>query len=170
MEFRIVPCVTLAASWPWQLAEDVGDESAGWVRAIPRDWPSSRFGRNTMNESRQGGGHSAADAALGFYYQAFFALLTLLGQNTDNAAVGIEQLDDVELKADGHTLFYQLKHSMASDPPAISLKSVSLWRTMKAWIDILSTVALSETTFHLVAVSGISSDSPLNALSDSDAD
>lgn len=123
-----------------------------------------------MDDSRQGGGHSAEAAALGFYYQAFFALLTLLGQNTDNAAVGIEQLDDVELKADGHTLLYQLKHSMASDPPAISLKSRSLWRTMKVWIDILSTVTLSETTFHLVVVSGISSDSPLDALSDPDAD
>jgi hypothetical protein len=123
-----------------------------------------------MNDSQQGGGHSAEAAALGFYYQAFFALLTLLGQNTDNAAVGIEQLDDVELKADGHTLLYQLKHSMSSDPPAISLKSRSLWRTMKVWIDILSTVTLSETTFHLVVVSGISTDSPLNALSDPDAD
>jgi hypothetical protein len=131
---------------------------------------SSRFGRNTMNDSRQGGSHSAEAAALGFYYQAFFALLTLLGQNTDNAAVGIEQLDDVELKADGHRLLYQLKHSLGLEPPAISLKSRSLWRTVKAWIDILPTVTLSETTFHLVAVGGISSDSPLKVLSDSDAD
>jgi hypothetical protein len=123
-----------------------------------------------MDESQQGGTHSAEAAALGFYYQAFFALLTLLGQSTDNAAVGIERLDDVELKADGHTLLYQLKHSMASEPPAISLKSRSLWRTVKVWIDVLSTVTLSETTFHLVAVGGISSDSPLKVLSDSDAD
>ncbi|MBZ5490913.1 MAG: hypothetical protein LAO76_08280 [Acidobacteriia bacterium] len=123
-----------------------------------------------MDDSRQGGGHSAAAAALGFYYQAFFALLTLLGQNTDNAAVAIEQLDDVELKADGHTLLYQLKHSMISEPPAISVKSKSLWRTMKAWIDILPAVTLSETTFHLVAVGSISPDSSLNALRDSDAD
>jgi hypothetical protein len=125
---------------------------------------------NNMNDSRQGGSHSAEAAALGFYYQAFYALLTLLGQNTDNAVVGIEQLDDVELKADGQTLLYQLKHSLALEPPAISLKARSLWRTMKAWIDILPTVTLSETTFHLVAVGGISSDSPLNALHDSDAD
>lgn len=123
-----------------------------------------------MDESQQGGTHSAEAAALGFYYQAFFALLTLLGQSTDNAAVGIERLDDVELKADGHTLLYQLKHSMASEPPAISLKSRSLWRTVKVWIDVLSTVTLSETTFHLVAVGGVSSDSPLKVLSDSDAD
>ena len=123
-----------------------------------------------MNHSRQGKGHSAEAAALGFYYQAFFALLTLLGQDTDNASVAIEQLDDVELKTNGHTLLYQLKHSMAPDPPVITLKSRSLWRTMKAWIDILPTVTLSEATFHLVAGCGISSDSPLNVLSDSDTD
>jgi hypothetical protein len=123
-----------------------------------------------MDESQQGGAHSAEAAALGFYYQAFFALLTLLGQSTDNAAVGVERLDDVELKADGHTLLYQLKHSIALEPPAISLKSRSLWRTVKVWIEALSTVTLSETTFHLVAVGGISTDSPLNVLSDPDAD
>jgi hypothetical protein len=123
-----------------------------------------------MDEGQQGGAHSAEAAALGFYYQAFFALLTLMGQSTDNAAVGIERLDDVELKADGHTLLYQLKHSIASEPPTISLKSRSLWRTLKVWIDILSMVTLSETTLHLVAVGGIASDSPLNVLRDPDAD
>ena len=123
-----------------------------------------------MDDSPQVGAHSAEAAALGYYYQAFFALLTLLEQNTDNAAVGIEQLDDVELKADGHTLLYQLKHSIAAEPPAISLKSRSLWRTMNVWIDVLPTIALSETTFHLVAVGGISGESPLSVLSDSEAD
>ncbi len=123
-----------------------------------------------MDESQQGGTHSDEAAALGFYYQAFFALLTLMGQSTDNAAVGIERLDDVELKADGHTLLYQLKHSIAAEPPTSSLKSRPLWRTLKVWSDILSMVTLSETTFHLVAVGGIASNSPLNVLSDPDGD
>jgi hypothetical protein len=108
--------------------------------------------------------HSAEAAALGFYYQAFFALLTLIAQETDNAAVGIEQLDDVELKVDGHSLLYQLKHSISSAPPPITLKSKALWKTVKVWADILPTLTLSETTFHLVTVAELKLDSPLLAL------
>ncbi len=93
--------------------------------------------------------HSAEAAALGFYYQAFFALLTLMAQETDNAAVRIEQLDDVDLKVDGHNLLYQLKHSISYAPPPITLKSKALWHTVKVWIDILPTLTLSETTLHL---------------------
>ncbi len=47
--------------------------------------------------------HSAEDAALGFYYQAYFAFLTLLRQTSDSAAVGLERLDDVELSRPGRT-------------------------------------------------------------------
>jgi hypothetical protein len=111
-------------------------------------------------------GHSAEAAALGFYYQAFFALLTLLGQETDNAAVGIEQLDDVDLKVDGHSLLFQLKHSISDAPPPISLKSKALWKTVKVWVDILPELTLSETTLHLVTVAELGPDSPLKALTD----
>ncbi len=108
--------------------------------------------------------HSAEAAALGFYYQAFFALLTLMSQDTDNAAVGVEQLDDVELNVDGHSLLYQLKHSISSAPPPITIKSRALWKTMKAWIDVLPALSLSETTFHLVTVAQLGPDDPLCAL------
>src|SRR5690606_27709728 len=91
-------------------------------------------------------------------------------QNTDDAAVGIEQLDDVDLKADGHTLLYQLKHSIRVAPPPITLKSRALWRTVKVWVDILPAVTLSETMLHLVAVGSIPSDSPLKALTAPDTD
>jgi hypothetical protein len=112
----------------------------------------------------QGVTHSAAAAALGFYYQAFFALLTLLTQETDDAAIGIEQLDDVDLKVDGHNLLYQLKHSISSTPPPITLKSKALWKTVKVWVDILPALNLSETTLHLVTVAKLAPDSPLVAL------
>ncbi|WP_256347467.1 hypothetical protein [Pseudomonas sp. IPO3774] len=59
--------------------------------------------------------HEATAAALGFYYQSQFALLTLLSQSSDDAehhaAVAVERLDDVELRANEQTLLYQLKHS-----------------------------------------------------------
>ncbi|WP_437277193.1 ABC-three component system protein [Sorangium sp. So ce375] len=114
--------------------------------------------------------HSAEAAALGFYYQSFFALLTLLERSTDDAAIAIEQLDDVELKADGQTLLFQLKHSIRPTPPPITLKSRALWRTMKVWIDALPGLTLSETTFHLVAVAGIPRGSPFTALTSLAAD
>lgn len=108
--------------------------------------------------------HSAEAAALGFYYQTFFALHTLLAVETDNAAVGVEQADDVELKTDGQTLLFQLKHSIRAVPPPVTLKSRALWRSMKVWIDALPGLTLSETTFHLVAVAGIPSGDALAVL------
>lgn len=53
--------------------------------------------------------HAAGGVWQGFYYQAFYALLLLLQQDSDDAAVGVEQLDDVELKVDGYTLLHQLE-------------------------------------------------------------
>jgi hypothetical protein len=114
--------------------------------------------------------HSAEGSALGFWYQAHFALLTLVTLTTDEAAIGIEQLDDVELKADGKTLLYQLKHSVSANPPPITIKSRSLWRTVKVWIDALPRLTLAETTLHLIAVGAIPSESPLWALTDQSAD
>lgn len=114
--------------------------------------------------------HSAEGAALGFWYQSLYALLTLLGMTTDEAAIGLEQLDDIQLKADGQTLLYQLKHSISQCPPPIGVKSKSLWRTVKAWIDVLPSLTLSETTLHLVTVGGIVAGDPLEVVTDIDAD
>lgn len=129
------------------------------------DWCDYGMNRNEMNST-----HSAEASALGFWYQALYALRTLVMLTTDDAAVGIEQLDDIELTADGRTLLYQLKHSISADPPSISIKSRSLWRTMKVWIDALPGISLDQTTFHLVAVGGIGADSPLLALTEDATD
>jgi hypothetical protein len=123
-----------------------------------------------MTKTQPDEAHSAEAAALGFYYQGFFALLTLMREETDNAAVGIEQLDDVELKVNGHNLLFQLKHSVSTAPPPITLKSKALWRTIKVWVDILPALTLSETTLHLVTVAKLGPDSPLIALTDPDAE
>jgi hypothetical protein len=117
-----------------------------------------------MSGGQQSVVHTAEDAALGFWYQALYALLTLVAQTTDDAAVGIEQLDDVELKADGQTLLYQLKHSMGEVPPPITIKSRSVWRTIKVWADVLPSLALAETRLHLVTVGGISAGDALGVL------
>ena len=121
-------------------------------------------------KANKGSGHSAEAAALGFYYQAFFALLTLLNQDTDYAAVGVEQLDDVELRAEGRALLFQLKHSMSAAPPPVTLKSRALWRTFKIWIDAIPLLTLAETSFHLVTVAGLDDGGPLAALLSPDAE
>jgi hypothetical protein len=105
-----------------------------------------------MEEGKEGVTHAAEAAMLGFYYQAFFALETLVAQSADDAAVAVERLDDLELNADGHALLYQLKHSISGTPPPITLKGRALWRTVKVWADILPTLTLADTTLHLVAV------------------
>ena len=110
--------------------------------------------------------HSAEASALGFFYQSLYALDTLLNLSTDNAAISIETLDDIQLDENGQNLLYQLKHSIKSNPPALTIKSKSLWKTIKAWVDILPKISLSETKFHLVVVSGISKTDPLNVLID----
>lgn len=110
------------------------------------------------------GSHAAAPAALGFYYQSFFALKTLVGLTGDDGAVAIESADDVELKDNGERLLFQLKHSLKSSPTAMTINSTGLWRTLKAWIDILPRLTLSETQFHLVTVAPIAKGSILGTL------
>jgi hypothetical protein len=123
-----------------------------------------------MKDGRQFDLHSAEAAALGFYYQAFFALEILVAQSADDAAVAVERLDDVELNADGRTLLYQLKHSISATPPPITIKARALWRTLKVWVDLLPILTLADTTLHLVAVGEIPKNSPLRALISHDTD
>lgn len=115
-------------------------------------------------------GHAAAPSALGFYYQSFFALRALISLTGDGGAVAVERADDVELKDNGQLLLFQLKHSMKDAPSAITVSSRALWRTLKAWIDILPGISLPETLFHLVTVGPISNGDTLNALKSEDGD
>jgi hypothetical protein len=117
-----------------------------------------------MSNFSQSGAHSAEASALGFYYQALFALLMLFQQNTDRAAVSVEQLDDVRLTTDGEELLFQLKHSFSETPTPISLKSRAFWKTIKAWIDILDEISLPETTLHLITVASVPQDDLLQSL------
>lgn len=123
-----------------------------------------------MDENPLSSTHAAEGSALGFLYQSFYALRTLVLLTTDDAAVSVERLDDIELKADSQTLLFQLKHSISAKPPAITLKSRSLWRTMKVWIDALATLTLAETKLHLVAVGAIPAESLLMVLIDDEAE
>lgn len=114
--------------------------------------------------------HAAEAAALGFYYQSLYALRAVLLAPHDDTAVCLERLDDVEILANGQPLLVQLKHSMSQAPAPISLSSRALWKTLKAWIDVLPKVALSETRFQLVTVAQLGAGSALDALMDDTQD
>lgn len=108
--------------------------------------------------------HDATASALGFRYQERYALLQLLETKDDEAAVAVEALDDVHLKANGVDLLEQLKHSLAPNLKPLSLKSVNLWSTLRIWCELLPTVDLESTRFALVAVAPIADTSPLCCL------
>lgn len=112
------------------------------------------------------GGHSAVNAALGFYYQSLYGLLSIIRASHDDAAVCLERLDDVEILTNGQSLLSQLKHSLSKKPAAVTLSSVALWKTLKAWIDVLPAVSLNDTRFQLVTVAPLPSGSPLEVLLD----
>lgn len=112
------------------------------------------------------GSHSAVSAALGFYYQSLYALLSILRAHHDDAAVCLERLDDVEIITNGQSLLTQLKHSLSKKPASVTLSSVALWKTLKAWIDVLPSVNLNDTRFQLVTVAPLSQGNPLEVLLD----
>ncbi len=110
--------------------------------------------------------HSADASALGFLYQAQYALLRLWNEASFEAVIYLETLDDVVLEANGETILEQLKHSLSTKPDAITIASVNVWKTLKAWIDVLPNLDLSKTSLHLVTVADISPTSPLKVLLD----
>lgn len=115
------------------------------------------------------GAHSAAAAAMGFYYQSLYGLLCIVNATDDDAAVCLERLDDVELQLNGQTLLNQLKHSLSKKPKPVTISSVSLWKTLKAWIDVLPKVSLDDTKFQLVTVAPLPAGSALEPLLDESA-
>ncbi|MDR5785378.1 hypothetical protein P9281_02255 [Caballeronia sp. LP003] len=114
--------------------------------------------------------HSADDAALGFLYQAQYALLRLWSETVDDAVIYLETLDDVTLESNGETVLEQLKHSLSTKPTNLTLTSVSVWKTFKAWIDVLPELDLSKTVLNLVTVADISPTCKLIDLLDDSAD
>lgn len=88
----------------------------------------------------------------------------------DEAVVLIETLDDVVLVASGQTLLDQLKHSLANPPSPITIKSVSLWKTLRAWIDVLPDVDITRTKFNLITVADVQEGSVLETLLEENSD
>lgn len=78
------------------------------------------------------GDQSAADAALGYYYQGAYALIVLLDAD-DTSKVSLETSDDITLGGSGPPTLLQLKHSMGKPPP-LTCANVGFWKAIGNWI------------------------------------
>lgn len=107
--------------------------------------------------------HQAVGPALGYYYQAIYALITLFDSKNPGAYVSIETFDDVFLSDGSKKELHQLKHSI-NDDTIISIKSDKLWRTLKVWCDYLGTNNAADGIFTLSTVATLDSGSELKVL------
>ena len=107
--------------------------------------------------------HQAIGPALGYYYQAIYALIELFNSDKNNSFVSIETWDDV-YHEDGTTKnLIQLKHSIDKNSK-ISIKSPELWKTIKVWCDYLLTNDIEDGIFTLSTVASLDKESLLNKL------
>jgi len=106
--------------------------------------------------------HSARGPALGYYYQAIFALISLFDSQNDNAFVSIETLDDVYHEDGVQKNLIQLKHKTTHKK--ISIKDDDLWKTLKVWCDFILINDPQDGIFTLSTVASIKDDDPLNVL------
>ncbi|WP_322405517.1 ABC-three component system protein [Massilia luteola] len=113
--------------------------------------------------------HSAVGPALGYYYQAVYALRLLLLQDVPDACISIESWDDVVLEKGTARQLYQLKHTIDLSK-TIGIKSASVWRTLTVWLDYASAQDSTNTCYFLATVATLQSGSPLECLRDPNAD
>lgn len=95
--------------------------------------------------------HSAPGSAAGFIYQ-FERALKHLAFSENGAIVGIETMDDVEIRNEnGKIVFEQDKHSIGPANP-ITNRSRALWKSLKIWTKELADNAIDveRAQFHLV--------------------
>jgi len=113
--------------------------------------------------------HGAIGPALGYYYQAIYALIQLFSSKNNDAYVSIETLDDV-YHEDGMTKnLIQLKHSIQQNTK-ISIKSTQLWKTIKVWCDHIETNGTNGGIFTLSTVASVDDDSILKLLKEAGND
>jgi len=95
--------------------------------------------------------HQASAQMLGYLYQVRCALDLLLSDSNEQLSICIEKFDDVAFSNDGDSVsaLIQTKHHI-NGYGDLSDRSVDLWRTIKVWIDHVSTHGLKNTQFVIV--------------------
>jgi hypothetical protein len=102
--------------------------------------------------------HSAHDTAVGFYFQALYALVVLLDAD-DLASAAIEGDDDIQLDGPEPKLI-QLKHSLGNPPP-INEHNDGFWKAIHNWIAHLDE---GHSRFLFVTAAKVDPNSPLTEL------
>ena len=81
---------------------------------------------------------AAGSQALGYLYQAQYALYALLTAESEDSAFILEGLDDVELQSATATELQQLQHHLSTKRQAVLLNhSTDWWKTLRVWGDLL---------------------------------
>jgi len=83
---------------------------------------------------------NADDKLIGFVYQFYYFVLTLLKMSKDDT-VGFEVQEDVHKEVKGELTLYQLKHTIQTTasnlPKNLTTSDTDLWKTLSLWIDII---------------------------------
>lgn len=83
----------------------------------------------------------ADDKLIGFEYQFFYFLLSLLKMQTGDT-VGFEVKEDVHIENEGKIILCQLKHTIQTNsqnkPKNLTTSDIDLWKTLSLWIDIIN--------------------------------
>ena len=81
---------------------------------------------------------AAGPQALGYLYQAQYALYALLTADGEESVLILEGLDNVELQSATATELQQLKHHLSTKRQAVlSNRSTDWWKTLRVWGDLL---------------------------------
>lgn len=101
---------------------------------------------------------TARAPALGYLYQARYALLLLLQAQADSARISLERFDDVAFEQDGIPLeLIQTKHHMKQSV-SLSDSSADLWKTLGNWIHWLSRPSIDEGTMFTLTTTATAVD------------
>jgi hypothetical protein len=122
-----------------------------------------------MSSCENQGSHGVPGTAAAFAYQ-FGRALWWLATEKGNFSVGIECTDDVSFqKQGGAPLLEQDKHSVQESGQPVSDRSVSLWKTLSIWSDLL---ADSTKNYHFLLVTNkpVPPDALVRRLSDAATD
>jgi hypothetical protein len=97
------------------------------------------------------GQFSANASALGYFYQARYALLLLLGADVD-AEMSLERFDDIAFEQDGTPKeLLQTKHQI-NYTGSLSNASTDLWKTLRVWSDAIAKGRIEPTETILTIV------------------
>jgi hypothetical protein len=83
---------------------------------------------------------NADDKLIGFEYQFFYFILSLLKMQKDDI-VGFEVKEDVHIENNGKITLCQLKHTIQTNsqnkPKNLTTSDIDLWKTLSLWVDII---------------------------------